>query len=289
MGAADAVPGVSGGTVAFITGIYQELIESISKLDLKALSVLVKQGPRAFWHHINGAFLCVLVSGILTSLLLLSSAVLYALAQYPLLLWGGFFGLITASTVVMARQIEGWTPLGILLFTLAALGAWQLSSLGSASVELSYINVFIAGMLAICAMILPGISGSFILLLLGMYAHILGAVKGLDIAVLVVFATGCAAGLLSFSKLLSWLFTCYRNLTLALLTGFLLGSLAKVWPWKQVLSTRLNSKGVSVPDLQQNISPWEFSALVADPQLGGVLCAALIGAIAVLAIEKVNK
>lgn len=290
MGAADAVPGVSGGTVAFITGIYQELIETLSKLGPLALKVLYRQGIVAFWGYINGSFLTVLLVGMLTSIVLLSNLVLFLLSAHPEQLWGFFFGLILASSIVLAKSIEQWSAKSIGLFVLGAVLSYLLTGMSATVVDPSLWNVFFAGMLAICAMILPGISGAFILLMLGLYSHILGALKAFDLIVISVFAIGCAAGLLSFSRVLNWLFSQYKNFTMALLTGFLLGSLNKVWPWKETLSTRLNSHSERVADLQQNISPFNYQTLTTmDAQFLNVVLLALAGGALVLCLDKVNS
>jgi len=262
MGAADAVPGVSGGTIAFIAGIYQELINSLSRLGPGALKILFKDGIKATWLYINGNFLSVLLLGMLSSLIVLSNTVLYLLSHYPQILWGFFFGLICASTYVLARSIEKWNTLAVAGFIVGTLVSYFLTTQSSSVIDTpSLLSVFLSGMLAICAMILPGISGSFILLLLGMYSYVLSAVKNIELLILTVFATGCVAGLLSFSRILNYLFNSYRNLTMALLTGFLLGSLNKVWPWKQAITTRVDRHGNEVADLQHNVSPFVFESV----------------------------
>jgi len=243
MGAADAVPGVSGGTIAFIAGIYQELINSLSRLGPGALKILFKDGIKATWLYINGNFLSVLLLGMLSSLIVLSNTVLYLLSHYPQILWGFFFGLICASTYVLARSIEKWNTLAVAGFIVGTLVSYFLTTQSSSVIDTpSLLSVFLSGMLAICAMILPGISGSFILLLLGMYSYVLSAVKNIELLILTVFATGCVAGM-------------------ALLTGFLLGSLNKVWPWKQAITTRVDRHGNEVADLQHNVSPFVFESV----------------------------
>ena len=290
MGAADAVPGVSGGTVAFISGIYQELIQTLSQLGPQALGVLYKQGFGAFWLTINGNFLSVLLLGILSSLALLSNLVLYLLAQYPQMLWGFFFGLICASTLVLSRSIKGWNVLSISSFLIGTGVSYFLTTMTTSVLEPSLLNVFLAGMLAICAMILPGISGSFILLLLGMYTYILSAIKSFELLTLIVFAAGCFVGLLCFSKVLNWLFERFKSITMALLSGFLLGSLNKVWPWKETLTTRINSHGEQVADQQQNISPFIYQQVTGVDSYFLSACAlALLAAGLVLVLEKVNR
>ena len=287
MGAADAVPGVSGGTVAFITGIYEELIASIRKFDVEALQLLFSKGIMAFWRHVNGAFLATLLSGIILSLITLSHSVLYMLSRYPEMLWAFFFGLILASTVVIARHIPEWDFRASLLFIVGTLFAYVLTSLVPTEIESTPLTLFLAGAVAICAMILPGISGSFILLLLGMYEVILTAVKNLELGTLALFAAGCAAGLLSFSRLLNWLFTHYRTPTLTLMAGFLLGSLNKVWPWKYTTSYTFNRHGEQLPLVQDNVSPFNYETLTGHNAFTlEALVLMLIGVGIVLYIER---
>lgn len=290
MGAADAVPGVSGGTIAFITGIYQELIDTLSQFGITTVKQFINEGPLKTWSAHNGSFLIILISGMLSSILMLSHLVLFLITQHPLLLWGFFFGLIAASSIVLFKTITQWSFFSSVVFLLAAFGAYFLTTLSATALEPNLANVFIAGMLAICAMILPGISGSFILLLLGLYTTVLGAVKSFELLTLAVFAMGCVCGLLSFSKVLSWLFRVHRNLTMTLLTGFLLGSLSKTWPWKEVLTTRINSKGDVVADLQVNILPSTFEQLTqSSAQLVPVGLLMLLGATLVLSIDRYRR
>jgi putative membrane protein len=287
MGAADAVPGVSGGTIAFITGIYEELIHSIRRFDLKAVNVLFKEGIVAAWKQVNGTFLLVLLAGIALSIILLAKTVLFLLDEYPVLLWSFFFGLILASTWSVARHVAGWSANRMSVFVLGVVLAYLLTSMSPSSVPDSALMVFFAGMIAICAMILPGISGSFILLLLGMYTTILTAIKEFDFAVVAIFAAGAASGLLAFSRVLSWAFSHYRSMTLALLSGFLLGSLNKVWPWKYTLSYTINTKGAQVPLVEQNVTPAAFTDLTGEPsQLTLAILLMLVGLAVVLLIDR---
>ncbi|BBB28553.1 DUF368 domain-containing protein [Neptunomonas japonica] len=287
MGAADAVPGVSGGTIAFITGIYEELIGSIRRFDLEALKLLFSQGPQATWRHVNGSFLLALLLGIGLSLATLAHIVLFMLATYPVMLWSFFFGLILASTWVISRHVTHWDSSFSLLFLSGAAIAYLITSLTPTEIEVSMLTVFLSGSVAICAMILPGISGSFILLLLGMYSPILQAVKDLDLSIIGLFATGCAAGLLSFSRLLNWLFTAYKMQTLAVMSGFLLGSLNKVWPWKYTTAYTLNSHGKQVPLAQDNVSPFNYEALSGqDSFLMVSIILLVLGMVIVLWMER---
>ncbi|WP_206057489.1 DUF368 domain-containing protein [Nitrincola schmidtii] len=287
MGAADAVPGVSGGTVAFITGIYEELIHSIRQCGPEALKVLFTQGIKACWQHINGTFLLTLVSGILISLLTVARVVLYLLDEYPVLLWSFFFGLILASTWSVMRH-TGKVGFNVAaMFMLGAVIALQISALTPSVADPGYLMIFLSGMIAICAMILPGISGSFILLLLGMYAPVLLALKSFELGFISIFVLGCITGLLSFSRVLSWAFNHYRILTLSLLGGFMFGSLNMVWPWKYTLSYNINSRGEEVPLAQKNILPDTYLALTGqDPLTLFAVALIVVGCTLVLVLDR---
>lgn len=255
MGAADVVPGVSGGTIAFITGIYDELIESIKSVNFASLKALKNEGIGGFWQHINGTFLLSLGLGIISAIALLASAIGYLLETYPQYLWSFFFGLILASSVVILRQVTQWRAAEVIILISGIVISSFISLSTPTSIQATPLIVFLAGSIAICAMILPGISGSFILLLMGLYVPILGAVKNFEITTLVLFLSGAAIGLGLFVRLLSWILKRFPNLLLSLLTGFMLGALFKVWPWKETISTRINSKGEAVPFIQENRLP----------------------------------
>jgi len=285
MGAADVVPGVSGGTIAFITGIYDELIESLKSCNLQAVSLLFKAGPVAFWQYINGSFLISLMLGVVTSVLSLARLISFALAQYPVPLAALFFGLILASALIVYRQIPGAGKQ--LLWLLCGIGfAVLIGEIRPAEIEATPLNLFLSGALAICAMILPGISGSFILLLLGMYQPVIEAVKDMDIMALLSFVAGCGVGLMLFVRLLSWLMHHYRAPLLAGLSGILVGSLSIIWPWKLDASGRLLSE--SLAPGWQNVLPWDY-AQRADAQLVLSLILALGGVVLVLLIERFAK
>ena len=264
MGAADVVPGVSGGTVAFITGIYQQLLHSISAVNLVALRLLFSEGVGPCWRHINGTFLLTLLLGILTSVLSLAHIISYLLDNYPLYLWSYFFGLIAASSVHIGRQLSRWNLAALALLLLGTAIAYSVSQLTPVGVIPGPLMIFGGGALAICAMILPGISGSLILVLLGLYGPVLDAVKNFQWSMLLSFVAGCGVGLLLFSRLLSWLFSRFADLTLALLTGFLVGSLAIVWPWKHALRFYQNSSGEQVVLSYQSVLPGSYEWLTGE-------------------------
>jgi putative membrane protein len=285
MGAADVVPGVSGGTIAFISGIYDELLRSIASVP-EALMQLVRGRIKAAWQTANATFLLVLLAGILTSILSLARLITYLLAHHPVPVWSFFFGLILVSVYLVGRDIGRWNWSRCVSFLLGLAFAYWITVAAPIQWGSDPLTLFFAGAIAICAMILPGISGSFILLLLGLYATVLGAVKSLDLAVLAVFAAGCLVGLLSFARLLSWMLSHWRDLTLAFLTGLMLGSLNKVWPWKETISWRVDSKGEQVPLLQHNLLPGQFAEVSGqDSQLLLAIFLAFAGIFVVLALE----
>ncbi|WED24904.1 DUF368 domain-containing protein [Vibrio sp. JC009] len=287
MGAADVVPGVSGGTIAFITGIYDTLLESIRRVNPKLLVIWKKEGFKAAFSYINGFFLISLFSGVILSILTLAKLISWLLVTHPIPLWSFFFGLILVSVWHIVRQVEHKDMIRGVFTLLGIAFAYFITVLKPLEMDPTSINVLIAGGIAICAMILPGISGSFILLLLGMYAPILGAAKSMQVDILMLFAGGCVLGLLSFSHLLSWLLKRFRDSTLMFLTGLMIGTLPKIWPWKQTISWRTNSHGEQVPLLQENLFPAEFESVTSQPsQLLLAVSMMLVAIILVLSLEK---
>ncbi|MCG9649294.1 DUF368 domain-containing protein [Vibrio brasiliensis] len=287
MGAADVVPGVSGGTIAFITGIYDTLLESIRRINPSVIGIWKKEGFKAAFQHINGLFLIALFGGVLTSIATLAKLISWLLVTHPIPLWSFFFGLILVSVFHMLKQIEQRSLNRLIFLLLGVAFAYSITVLNPLQLEPTSINVLLAGGIAICAMILPGISGSFILLLIGMYTPVLGAVKSFDFSILLLFLAGCVIGLLSFSHVLSWLLKRFRDLTLVFLTGLMLGTLPKIWPWKETISWRTNSKGEQVPLIQHNLSPSDFEALTSQPAQLGIAIVLMLCAIGlVLGLEK---
>ncbi|WP_233710181.1 DUF368 domain-containing protein [Pseudomaricurvus albidus] len=261
MGAADVIPGVSGGTIAFITGIYTELIDSLRRCDHQAVKCLFQQGFPAMWRHINGTFLVAVFGGILFSIFSLAKLMSYWLESQPILVWSLFFGLILASSVLLLRQVTGWNPARVSLVLLGIVLALAVTWLKPTHLPEVWWVILLAGMVAICAMILPGISGGFLLLMMGLYSTVIGAISQLNFGLLIPFAVGCAIGLLLFSHILSWLLHHYEAGTMALLTGFLIGSLNIIWPWKQTLETVVDRHGELVPVVQENILPGHYAIL----------------------------
>jgi putative membrane protein len=270
MGAADVVPGVSGGTIAFISGIYDELLSSINAVNFDAVKTLFKKGVIPFWKQINGSFLLALFSGIIVSILSLAKAIEWALYNHPELLWAFFFGLVLASVIMVGRTVK-WGLFPFVSLICGAIIAYYLTVLPAMGDSTNRFFLFGAGFIAICAMILPGISGSFILLLMGAYRPVIEALSNRDWFTVGVVGMGCATGLLVFSRVLKWLLNKHRNITIAILTGFLVGSLNKLWPWKEVLQSEIIN-GKTKVILEKSIAPYgDNTYLIVFSAIGGFL------------------
>lgn len=255
MGAADVVPGVSGGTIAFIVGIYDELINSIKSINGKSLKLFFTGKFAAFWKMINGSFLFSILLGIGISVFSLAKIITWLLVEHPILVWSFFFGLVLASTWFVAKDIKGWNWKTILGFVVGVVVAFYITVATPAETPSYLWFIFLCGAIAICAMILPGISGSFILVLLGKYFFIMDAVKTLDLVIIAVFGAGAVVGITSFSRILSYALKHVRNITLAVLSGFMLGSLNKVWPWKEQITTVVDGHDLMI---ENNILPNQY-------------------------------
>lgn len=282
MGAADVVPGVSGGTIAFISGIYEELITSINNVNIALLNTLRKEGIKSFWIKLNGNFLLSLLLGIGISVLSLAKLISWLMENEPIPLWSFFFGLVLASILLVGKEIKKWELSTIIIMIVGAAVAYYITQLPPSENSASLPYLFFSGALAICAMILPGISGAFILVLLGSYKTVLDAVHERDLKIIATVGLGAIFGLLSFAKLLKWMFTHYKNLTLALLTGFIVGSLNKIWPWKEVLETKMFGEKI-ITIKEQNVSPFSFDG---DSQLTSAVILALLGFSVIFILEK---
>lgn len=275
MGAADVVPGVSGGTIAFIVGIYDELINSIKSINAHSLKLLFTGKIPSFWKAINGNFLFSILLGIGISVFSLAELITWLLVTHPIMVWAFFFGLVLASTWFVSKDIKEWNVKTVASFIVGAAVAYYITVATPTETPSNLLFIFLCGVIAICAMILPGISGSFILVLLGKYFYIMDAVKGLKFEVLLVFAAGALIGITSFSRVLSFALARFRNSTLALLTGFMLGSLNKVWPWKEKIAM---AEGF---ELEKNILPNAF--------LAEAIVLAIIGFFLVYFLEKLSQ
>jgi putative membrane protein len=290
MGAADAVPGVSGGTVAFIAGIYETLVDAIRSFDGEAVRLLFRGRWAALWRHVNGGFLVVLFAGIGTAILLLSRLLLHLLDHEPEMLWSFFFGLILASVLAVSRKVER-RDFPVLLSGLIGIGiGYGITVAVPAATPETLVFVFLSGAVAICAMILPGISGSFILVLLSKYRYVFGAIRDLNLPVILVFGAGCAVGLLSFSHLLHYTLRRHYAPTIALLTGLMVGSLNKVWPWKRVVESFVKPDGEIVPLVERNLSPFSYlEATGREPRLLAAVLLAAVGFGLVLWLSRMGE
>ena len=283
MGAADVVPGVSGGTIAFISGIYEELITSINNIKPSLFKTLKNEGFKSFWEALNGNFLLALFSGILLSVFSLAKFLSWLLENQPVLLWSFFFGLVLASVFLIGKQIGKWSLTNVLFLLGGATVAYIITTLPVNENVARLPFLFLSGALAVCAMILPGISGAFILVLLGSYKTILDGVHERDVVLVITVVLGAVFGLLSFARLLKWMFKKFKDLTLALLTGFIIGSLAKIWPWKEVLRSKIFDDKV-IPVEEKNIWPTQFDG---DPQILWASALAVLGFSLIFILERV--
>lgn len=256
MGAADAIPGVSGGTIAFMTGIFEELVASINSINTQAMRLLLSGNIKGFWQHINGNFLVSIGIGILFSVATLAKLMLYLLSQHPIETWGFFFGLIVASSIFILKEINKWTPLSLLMVVFGIFLGVVVCTLSPTETPDDLWFIFLSGAIAICAMILPGISGSFILLILGKYEYIMSVISGLtsgdikgNLPIIAIFGLGALTGIISFSKFLHWLLRRFHRETLLVMAGFIIGSLVKVWPWSNMDAIKQSQ----FPDVPQEL------------------------------------
>jgi putative membrane protein len=290
MGAAEVVPGVSGGTIAFISGIYERLINAIRQFTPYLILRLKDEGLKSTWEKVDATFLLVLFAGMGISILIFASAVSYMLHHEPIAIWSFFFGLVVVSALVVSQELESFgiqTGLGIGIGVVIGV---VITHLVPITLEPTPLMLFVGGSIAVCAWILPGLSGSFILLLLGLYGFVIEAIKSLDLLNLAFLALGAAIGLVNFSKLLSRLFSRFRNDTLSVLLGFMLGSLAKLWPWKNTTSYQIKADGSQIPLIQEPVLPNIYSNLTGqDAQIMTAIGCALVGGALVLVLQKAAR
>ena len=298
MGAADVVPGVSGGTIAFISGIYEELIETIHNIDLGFFKIWKNKGFLKAWKDYNLSFLVALFSGVFISILSFAKLITWLLAAYPILVWSFFFGLVVASIVYVGQQITNWRLSTIIPLLIASALSYFITIADPIGTPDSTWFLFIAGFVAIIAMILPGISGAFILLLLGAYTIVIGYITQLSEGIttmnsslflgalgkLLIFGIGAILGLKMFSWVLNWMFKHHKNTTLAVLTGFMIGALNKIWPWKEVLQYRTNHEGEKIPFIERSILPSDYTG---DPQVLYAIVFAIIGFLTIFLLERI--
>ncbi len=289
MGAADVVPGVSGGTIAFISGIYEELIGSIKSVDLEAIKLLLTLRFKDFWQKINGSFLLAVVCGIAISILSLAKVMTYMLDNHPIMIWSFFFGLIIASSILVFKEVKNFNFLSAISILVGAVAAYFITVMSPTETPNDWWFILLCGAIAICAMILPGVSGSFLLLLLGKYQYILAALSSFELSIIILFIAGAAVGIICFSHILSFLLKNFHTATVSMLTGFMIGSLNKVWPWKEVIETTVNSHGKVVPLVERNISPALYESINGSPSMLFLAIAmAIAGFLTIYIIEMVG-
>ena len=289
MGLGDSVPGISGGTVAVITNIYSRLIFAIRAIDWTAFKLLLGGHLFAFWQRVDGAFLLLLGLGILTGLLSSASTVLFLLDNYFEALMAFFIGLVMASVYLLKGEYYFLDWNNIVSLVVGFLLAFLLSNLGPRTVDVTFAYVFFSGMVAICAMILPGLSGAFILLLLGVYQHMLTALVGMQLLIILDFAVGCIIGLLAFSRLLAWVLRYYYQLTYGFISGILLGSIFILWPWQRVLSSYVGREGREHPLQTTNVLPLNYLEITGnEPMLAFAALSFMEGVTVVFLLRRAS-
>lgn len=302
MGMAEVVPGVSGGTIAFITGIYERLLNVIKSIGPSGLKGWKEGGVKGLWKALDGNFVLSLAIGMVVGIVIGVFLITHLLETYPLLVWSYFFGLIIVSALTVAREISEWDGRKIMAIAIGAAVAYYITVAVPAPGNPALWFVFISGMIAVSALLLPGISGSFILLLMGMYGYIIPTVKEAlktfepeKLVILGVFGSGMLVGMIIFSRVLSWTFENYKDTTLAVLTGFLLGSLNKIWPWQEVLDTMVKDSGEEVVVFSRSVMPSTFSNLGSnflygnEPQVIGCIVLMILGFATVFVAELLAK
>jgi len=239
MGAANVIPGVSGGTIALITGIYERLINALKSGDLAALGMILRGKFRDFWLHVDGHFLLWVMAGVFVSIVTLARIFDYLLIHHEVATMAFFFGLILLSIFYVGQRVSRWTPQAVAALLIGIIVAVTIALIAPANENNGTFYLFLCGVVAISSMILPGLSGSFVLIVMGNYALVLASINTLDLAVLIPLALGCVVGLMIFSRFLAWVFSRYHDLTIALMTGFVIGSLVTIWPWKEAVTETL--------------------------------------------------
>jgi putative membrane protein len=266
MGAANVIPGVSGGTIALITGIFERLINAIKSFNLEAIKLFFSGKWKDFAKHVDLTFLISVFLGIGVSIFSLARLLDFLFINYPIHIWSYFFGLIIASVYFVGKTITKWDVATISFFVLGTAIAIAITVLTPARENDSVWYVFICGIVAACSMILPGLSGSFVLILMGNYQLVMiDSINNFDFQILIPLIFGAGFGLLAFSYLLSYIFKKFRNQTIGILTGFILGSLSILWPWKITISTFIDRHGELIPLVQKNVLPWKFTSETGNP------------------------
>ena len=285
MGAANVIPGVSGGTIALITGIYERLINAIKQCDLRAAKMLLNRQFFAAWQHVDGQWLCILLGGVALSILTLARLFEFLLADYERFTMAFFFGLILLSIVYVAKGVRHWNTASLMSLAVGTVIAVSIATLAPASENDNMLYIFLCGVLAISSMILPGLSGSFVLILMGNYALVLGAISSLSFGILLPLAAGCAFGIIAFSHVISWVFKRYADQTLALMTGFVVGSLVVIWPWKEAITRTVERVGKPPREVVTSYQWFLPKLQSADTWIAIGLI--ILGALAIWAMERI--
>jgi len=287
MGSANVIPGVSGGTVALVTGIYERLINALKSCDLNALKLLFARDFKGVWKHVDGAFLSAILGGVAVSIVSLAKVLEYLLGNFEVLTMAFFFGLIAVSVLSVGRTVKRWGASALLALVIGTVLAVSVAFLAPAGENANAGYLFLCGVVAICSMILPGLSGSFVLIIMGNYALVLGAIGRFDMAILLPMALGCGLGLLAFAHLLGWVYSKYHDQTVALMTGFIIGSLAIVWPWKNTLTEVVAREGKDDKIITTGYE-W-FTPALSDSSTLMALGLMVVGGLMIWGMEKVSK
>ena len=287
MGAAEVVPGVSGGTIAFVSGLYDRLVHAIQHFNPVRLYALRKLSIAQLWAQLDINFLLLLFGSMFVAILSLARGVGYLLEYHPILIWSFFFGLVLASVYSVGRKLKPFNIEVVMAMACGVMVGVIVTHIMPIEADITPLMLFLGGSIAVCAWILPGLSGSFILLILGLYPTVIGAVRDLDIQTLAYVAVGCVVGIVSFSKLLAALLDRFHTITVAVLVGFMMGSLGKIWPWQRTISYQIKEDGNQVPVMQEPVTPEAYHQLTgADPNLVGALLACLLGIAIILVLDR---
>lgn len=287
MGVADVAPGVAGGTAAFLSGIYDELVRSLNEIDRDAVKLLFRGEGKAVWQKINGNFLTAVFAGIVTSYFTIARPMAYLLRTSPIIVLSFLFGFILLSAPLVLRKIGRWRPGVMICLAAGILLAYLLTLQAPVHAPTTWWFLFCAGVLVVCASFIPGISGSLMLLVLGMYQYLISVFANVNLPAIAIFVSGCLVGLFGFSRLLVWALEKYRDATIAVLAGLMLGALNKVWPWRQVFEFATNSRGEQVPAHDKSILPWDYLTITGrDPHVFQAILMMALGVFIVFLIEK---
>jgi putative membrane protein len=287
MGAAEVVPGVSGGTIAFVSGFYERLVNDIQRFTPGLLFSVRKAGVKRLWNILDINFLLLLFGSMLVAILIFARGVSYLLAYQPILIWSFFFGLVVASVFVVSRRLAPFNIEMVVSIFFGVMLGLVVTRIAPLEAEVTPLTLFAGGCIAVCAWILPGLSGSFILLVLGLYQSVISAIKHFEFMTLTYVALGCVVGLISFSRVLSLLLQRFHHATVSVMMGFMLGSLVKIWPWKHTTSYQIGTDGRQIPVVQEPVSPQTYLDLTGqEPMLYLALASCIAGFLLIFAMDR---